>query len=131
MKDSYSFDLDEAGLQTSYAAHRAAYQRIFDRLDLTYTIVSAVAGAMGGSASEEFLAETPVGEDTFVQCTACGYAANIEAVTTPSPAASDPTRPPGHRGARHPGHPDHRLAGRGGQRARASAGAPTGPPPTR
>jgi prolyl-tRNA synthetase len=90
MKDSYSFDLDEAGLQTSYAAHRAAYQRIFDRLDLTYTIVSAVAGAMGGSASEEFLAETPVGEDTFVQCTSCGYAANVEAVTTPSPAASDP-----------------------------------------
>ena len=68
MKDSYSFDLDDAGQLSSYAAHRAAYQRIFDRLDLTYTIVSAIAGAMGGSASEEFLAETPVGEDTFVQC---------------------------------------------------------------
>ena len=90
MKDSYSFDLDEVGLQASYAAHRAAYQRIFDRLDLTYTIVSAVAGAMGGSASEEFLAETPVGEDTFVRCMACGYAANVEAVTTPAPTTSDP-----------------------------------------
>jgi prolyl-tRNA synthetase len=94
MKDSYSFDLDDAGLQSSYAAHRAAYQRIFDRLGLTFTIVSAVAGAMGGSASEEFLAETPVGEDTFVQCATCGYAANVEAVTTPAPEATDPGRHP-------------------------------------
>jgi prolyl-tRNA synthetase len=94
MKDSYSFDLDDAGQLSSYTAHRAAYQRIFDRFDLKYTIVSAFAGAMGGSASEEFLAETPVGEDTFVQCSACGYAANVEAVTTPASPVSDPARHP-------------------------------------
>jgi prolyl-tRNA synthetase len=94
MKDSYSFDLDDAGQLSSYTAHRAAYQRIFDRFDLKYAIVSAFAGAMGGSASEEFLAETPVGEDTFVQCSTCGYAANVEAVTTPAPPVSDPARHP-------------------------------------
>src|SRR6185369_7505275 len=94
MKDSYSFDLDDVGQLSSYTAHRAAYQRIFDRFDLKYTIVSAFAGAMGGSASEEFLAETPVGEDTFVQCSACGYAANVEAVTTPASPVSDPARHP-------------------------------------
>ena len=69
MKDSYSFDLDDEGLQAAYDAHRAAYQRIFDRLGLDYRIVHAMSGAMGGSASEEFLAPTPVGEDTFVCCT--------------------------------------------------------------
>src|SRR4051794_22837407 len=71
MKDSYSFDLDDAGLQASYDAHRAAYQRIFDRLGLTYRIAFAVSGAMGGSASEEFLAPAEYGEDTFVQCENC------------------------------------------------------------
>jgi prolyl-tRNA synthetase len=86
MKDSYSFDLSDDGLATSYAAHRQAYQRIFDRLGLTYDVVAAVSGPMGGSASEEFLAPTPVGEDTYVSC-ACGYAANVEAVTTPVPAS--------------------------------------------
>jgi prolyl-tRNA synthetase len=87
MKDSYSFDLDDAGLARSYAAHREAYIRIFDRLGLRYTIVAAASGAMGGSGSEEFLAETPTGEDTYVSCPACGYAANTEAVTTrPAPA---------------------------------------------
>jgi prolyl-tRNA synthetase len=80
MKDSYSFDLDDAGLQTSYDAHRIAYQRIFDRLGLDYRIAFAVSGAMGGSASEEFLAPAEFGEDTFVQCTSCDYAANTEAV---------------------------------------------------
>jgi prolyl-tRNA synthetase len=95
MKDSYSFDLDGAGLAESYAAHRAAYQRIFDRLGLRYTVVTARSGAMGGSRSEEFLAEAPAGEDTFVGCTTCGYAANTEAVTTPAPAPADPaTAPP-------------------------------------
>ncbi|MEE6258517.1 proline--tRNA ligase [Plantactinospora sonchi] len=89
MKDSYSFDLDHAGLRAAYERHRTAYQRIFDRLGLDYTIVSATSGAMGGSASEEFLAGSPVGEDTFVGCTACGYAANTEAVTTPPPPAGD------------------------------------------
>ncbi|MPZ25327.1 MAG: proline--tRNA ligase [Micromonosporaceae bacterium] len=94
MKDSYSFDLDGAGLEDSYAAHRAAYQRIFDRLELTYTTVAALSGAMGGSRSEEFLAEAPAGEDTFVGCTTCGYAANTEAVTTPAPEPTDPASAP-------------------------------------
>ena len=68
MKDSYSFDIDDAGLARSYLDHRDAYERIFGRLDLDYRIVAALSGAMGGSASEEFLAPTPAGEDTFVQC---------------------------------------------------------------
>ncbi|MEO6882264.1 MAG: proline--tRNA ligase [Mycobacteriaceae bacterium] len=87
MKDSYSFDLDEAGLQASYEAYRGAYMRIFARLGVRYVVVSAVSGAMGGSASEEFLAESEHGEDTYVRCTASGYAANVEAVTTPAPPA--------------------------------------------
>lgn len=86
MKDSYSFDIDQAGLQHSYAAHREAYIRIFDRLGLDYVIVQATSGAMGGSASEEFLAVADNGEDTFVRSPG-GYAANVEAVTTPAPAA--------------------------------------------
>jgi prolyl-tRNA synthetase len=85
MKDSYSFDLDAAGLKSSYHAHREAYQHIFDRLQVRYVIVSAVSGAMGGSASEEFLAESPIGEDTFVRCPDSGYAANVEAVVTAQP----------------------------------------------
>ncbi len=80
MKDSYSFDVDDAGLEQSYERHRSAYIATFDRLALPYVIVSAVSGAMGGSASEEFLAPLPAGEDTFVRCTGCGYAANVEAV---------------------------------------------------
>ena len=88
MKDSYSFDLDEAGLEASYQAHRAAYQRIFTRLGLDYVIVSAVSGAMGGSRSEEFLHPSPIGEDTFVRSDG-GYAANAEAVTTTAPGPVD------------------------------------------
>lgn len=89
MKDSYSFDIDDAGLQKSYDQHRDAYISTFDRLRLDYVIVSAMSGAMGGSASEEFLAMSDSGEDTFVQCKQCGYAANVEAVTTPVPADVD------------------------------------------
>ncbi|MFI5099284.1 MAG: proline--tRNA ligase [Actinomycetes bacterium] len=85
MKDSYSFDIDDAGLQRSYEGHRAAYVKTFDRLGLEYVVVSAMSGAMGGSASEEFLAPTETGEDTFVQCTNCDYAANVEAVQTQPP----------------------------------------------
>lgn len=81
MKDSYSFDTTDEGLEQSYALHRAAYQKIFERLGLDYRIVSAVSGAMGGSASEEFLAPAAAGEDTFVDCPSCDYAANTEAVT--------------------------------------------------
>jgi prolyl-tRNA synthetase len=85
MKDSYSFDVDDAGLKAAYHRHREAYQRIFERLQVRYVIVSAVSGAMGGSASEEFLAESPVGEDTYVRCLESGYAANVEAVVTARP----------------------------------------------
>lgn len=81
MKDSYSFDTTDEGLAESYALHRAAYIKIFERLGLDHRIVSAVSGAMGGSASEEFLAPAPAGEDTFVDCPACDYAANTEAVS--------------------------------------------------
>ncbi len=86
MKDAYSFDLDDAGLEASYAAQRAAYQRIFERLGLEYVIVAATSGAMGGSRSEEFLNPTAIGEDTFVRSPG-GYAANVEAVTTVVPPA--------------------------------------------
>jgi prolyl-tRNA synthetase len=85
MKDSYSFDMDEAGLDKSYQAHRDAYVKIFDRLGFHYVIVQAMAGAMGGSKSEEFLATADNGEDTYVRCENCGYAANVEAVRVPAP----------------------------------------------
>ena len=87
MKDAYTFDIDDAGLDVSYQAMRDAYERIFARLGLEYVIVQADAGAMGGSRSEEFLHPTPIGEDTFVR-SAGGYAANVEAFTTVAP----PTR---------------------------------------
>ena len=82
MKDSYSFDIDDAGLDISYQNHRDAYIRCFDRLGLRYNIVKAISGAMGGSKSEEFLAPCPTGEDTYVLCPNCGYAANVEAMVT-------------------------------------------------
>src|ERR1700712_4138087 len=85
MKDAYSFDYTDAGLDVSYQAQRDAYERIFHRLGLEYVIVKADAGAMGGSKSEEFLHPTPVGEDTLVR-SARGYAANVEAFTTLAPA---------------------------------------------
>ncbi len=85
MKDSYSFDLTDEGLEASYQRHRVAYQRTFDRLGLPYVIVWAMSGAMGGSASEEFLAPMEVGEDSYVRCTNCDYAANTEAVQVAVP----------------------------------------------
>src|SRR3954463_9854850 len=99
MKDSYSFDVDDPGLEASYEAHRAAYIRTFERLGLPYVIVKAMSGAMGGSASEEFLAPMDAGEDTFARCTRadCGYAANIEAVRSAVPAAAvDDGQPAAH-----------------------------------
>ncbi|MFD3998345.1 proline--tRNA ligase [Streptomyces sp. NPDC058583] len=80
MKDSYSFDTEDEGLAQSYALHRQAYQRVFERLGLDYRIVAATAGAMGGSKSEEFLAPAEAGEDTFADCPNCDFAANTEAV---------------------------------------------------
>jgi prolyl-tRNA synthetase len=94
MKDSYSFDVSDEGLQVSYDAHRVAYQRIFERLGMQYRIVFAVSGAMGGSASEEFLAVAPNGEDTYVACTNCDYAANVEAAMVRAPEESDPAAHP-------------------------------------
>jgi prolyl-tRNA synthetase len=89
MKDSYSFDVTDESFARSYQAHRDAYVRIFDRFGFDYVIVEAMTGAMGGSASEEFLATAENGEDTYVRCTTCDYAANVEAVqvrpTTPIP----------------------------------------------
>jgi prolyl-tRNA synthetase len=93
MKDSYSFDVADEGLAESYALHRAAYQRIFERLGLDYRICAATAGAMGGSKSEEFLAPAEAGEDTFADCPNCDFAANTEAITyalTPVDAAGVP-----------------------------------------
>nr|WP_275578423.1 proline--tRNA ligase [Yimella sp. NH-Cas1] len=95
MKDSYSFDINEAGLQKSYDAHRDAYTKIFNRLGFEYVIVRADAGAMGGSASEEFLAVSDLGEDTFVRDDA-GYAANVEAVEVPQAPAVEITAGPAH-----------------------------------
>jgi prolyl-tRNA synthetase len=93
MKDSYSFDLEDEGLAASYEKHRVAYIRTFDRLGMKYSIVSAVSGAMGGSRSEEFLAPCPTGEDTYVLCPSCGYAANVEAMTTPVSAVDSSSYP--------------------------------------
>jgi len=81
MKDSYSFDTTDEGLAQSYALHRQAYQRVFERLGLDYRICAATAGAMGGSKSEEFLAPAEAGEDTFADCPNCDFAANTEAIT--------------------------------------------------
>jgi prolyl-tRNA synthetase len=86
MKDAYTFDYTDEGLDTSYMKQRDAYERIFNRLGLGYVIVQADAGAMGGSRSEEFLHPTPVGEDTYVRSDG-GYAANVEAFTTAPPPA--------------------------------------------
>ncbi len=95
MKDSYSFDIDDAGLAAAYERHRGAYIRIFDRLGFDYVMVAAMSGAMGGSASEEFLAVSPYGEDTFVRSDSGDYAANVEAVTVPqsSPVDASSTGP--------------------------------------
>ncbi len=93
MKDSYSFDLDDAGLEVSYQRHRSAYVKTFDRLHMKYNIVAAMAGAMGGSKSEEFLAPCATGEDTYVLCEKCGYAANVEAMVTKVAAYEGATPP--------------------------------------
>ncbi len=129
MKDSYSFDVDDAGLKAAYHAHREAYQRIFDRLGVRYVIVSAVSGAMGGSASEEFLAESPVGEDTFVRCLESRIRGQRRGGHHRPPRRPADRRPARGGGPRHRRHADHRHAGRLGQHGAASAAR--SPRPTR
>ena len=102
MKDSYTFDIDAEGLQASYETHRGAYIKVMDRLGLDYVIVKAMSGAMGGSASEEFLAIAPNGEDTFVRSPG-GYAANVEAVTVVAPAPVDASSTPAPQVIHTPG----------------------------
>ena len=100
MKDSYSFDVTDEGLELSYKRHRDAYISTFDRLGLSYVIVSAMAGAMGGSLSEEFLAPSEIGEDTYVRCS-CGHAANVEAVVIPAAKWDDSMDLPAELPASH------------------------------
>ena len=82
MKDSYSFDLDAAGLDVSFKKHYETYCRIFDRCGLKYMVVEADSGAMGGKESHEFMVRTPAGEDQIVSCDGCSYAANLEKATS-------------------------------------------------
>ena len=89
MKDSYSFDIDAAGLDISYKKHYDAYCRIFDRCGLKYVVVEAHSGAMGGSQSHEFMVRTSAGEDLVVSCDACNYAANMEKATSKLDAVAD------------------------------------------
>lgn len=89
MKDAYSFDVDKAGLDKAFEAQREAYKRIFDRCGLKYVIVEASSGAMGGSASNEFMVRTDAGEDMIATCASCGYAANLEKATSRLPAIKD------------------------------------------
>src|ERR1043165_6046968 len=89
MKDSYSFDLDAAGLDVSYKKHYDAYCRIFDRCGLKYVVVEAHSGAMGGSQSHEFMVYSDAGEDLVVSCDKCGYAANMEKATSKIDAVDD------------------------------------------
>jgi prolyl-tRNA synthetase len=89
MKDSYSFDIDAAGLDVSYLKHREAYCKIFDRCGLKYMVIEAHSGAMGGSQSEEFMVRTPAGEDQIVSCEKCNYAANMEKATSKLDVVAD------------------------------------------
>ena len=116
MKDSYSFDVSDEGLDASYAAHRAAYVKTFDRFGFDYVIVKATSGAMGGSKSEEFLARSEVGEDTYVRCTNCDYAANVEAVQVRAPAPVPYDDAPAAHAEQTPDTPTIADAGRPPQR---------------
>ncbi|HZI18184.1 MAG TPA: proline--tRNA ligase [Pyrinomonadaceae bacterium] len=93
MKDAYTFDVDRAGLDKSFADQRGAYERIFDRCGLKYYVVEASSGAMGGSESNEFMARTSAGEDFIAVCEACGYAANLEKATSRIPVVEDAAGP--------------------------------------
>src|SRR4051812_24989261 len=89
MKDSYSFDIDAAGLDVSYKKHYDVYRRIFDRCGLKYAVVEAHSGSMGGSQSHEFMVTSDAGEDLIATCAKCGYAANLEKATSKLPAVED------------------------------------------
>lgn len=91
MKDSYSFDIDEHGLDTQFDRHFDAYMRIFDRLGMTVVAVRASSGAMGGKESVEFMVRSDVGEDLVAHCESCGYAANLETATSTLVQVEDPT----------------------------------------
>ncbi|MFN2529714.1 MAG: proline--tRNA ligase [Pyrinomonadaceae bacterium] len=93
MKDAYSFDIDRAGLDKSFADQREAYKRIFSRCGLQFAIVEASSGAMGGSESNEFVAKTPAGEDLIATCSTCGYAANLEKASSRVPPIVDARGP--------------------------------------
>jgi len=104
MKDSYSFDLDRAGLDVSFRAHRDAYVRIFERLSIPAVPAEASSGAMGGSDSTEFICPSPSGEDLIVLCPECAYAANIEKAASRLAAVDDSERA-GLLAARSPSRP--------------------------
>src|SRR3954465_2147947 len=89
MKDSYSFDIDAAGLDASYLKHYDVYRKIFDRCGLKFSVVEAHSGAMGGSQSHEFMVMSDAGEDLIASCAKCGYAANLEKATSKLPAVED------------------------------------------
>ena len=93
MKDAYSFDLDEVGLDQSFEAYREAYIQIFKHLSLPAVPVEASSGAMGGSGSNEFMVPSDAGEDDVVMCAGCGYAANVERATSALAEFDDPTPP--------------------------------------
>ena len=130
MKDAYCFDADDAGLDESYQKHRDAYVRIFDKLGFEYVIVKATSGAMGGSKSEEFLAKAAVGEDTYVRCSNCDYAANVEAVQVRAPEPQPYDDAPAAHAEPTPGHPHDRHAGRPPQREVTPATTAPGMPAT-
>lgn len=93
MKDAYTFDVDEAGLDRSFEDQREAYKRIFTRAGIKFSIVEASSGSMGGSASNEFVAKTDAGEDLIASCANCGYAANLEKATSRIAPVEDPSGP--------------------------------------
>ncbi len=121
MKDSYSFDIDEAGLDESFEAHRGAYERIFARLGIPAIAVEASSGTMGGSDSVEFMCPTPAGEDLVARCPDCGYAANLEKATSALAPVTDEAGPAAPGPAGHPRRADHRGPGHA-----ATASPPTG-----
>ena len=133
MKDSYSCDRDEAGLDVAYWAHHAAYTRIFERLGLHAIAVSSDVGMMGGSLAHEFMVLNPAGEDVLVICEACEYASNRQIAPTVAPEPEAEDLLPG-RGGRDAGRHDDRRAGdlprrprsRGPPRRRSSSPATGG-----